>query len=117
MLIITGTQKNFFKISISNSFSTCVGRFYPTQSDRTGVLDYKATPELLQNLNDDFTVSPTGAVFVKPHIREGVLRKMLSEILDTRIMVKSSMKQYRDRKVNSISLLFLLYLQFFFGKV
>lgn len=37
------------------------------------------------------TVSPTGLMFVKPSIRKSLLAKMLSEILDTRVMVKRAM--------------------------
>lgn len=37
-------------------------------------------------------------MFAKPEIRKSLLAKMLSELLDTRVMVKSSMKAVaRDR--------------------
>lgn len=49
--------------------------------------------------NDDINVSPCGAVFVKSNVREGVLPRMLREILDTRLMVKQSMKLHRDNKL------------------
>jgi DNA polymerase zeta len=39
------------------------------------------------------TVAPNGLLFVKSSIRHGLLPKMLSEILDTRVMVKESMNQ------------------------
>jgi DNA polymerase zeta len=42
------------------------------------------------------TVSPCGVVFVKPSVREGVLPRMLEEILETRLMVKQSMKLYKE---------------------
>lgn len=48
-------------------------------------------------------VSPNGVIFLKPHVRRSLLAKMLTEILDTRVMVKSSMNRYSD-KVRSISL-------------
>lgn len=38
-------------------------------------------------------------MFVKPHIRKSLLAKMLSDILDTRVMVKCSMKEYKDDPV------------------
>lgn len=44
---------------------------------------------------DLVTISPCGAVFVKKSVREGVLPRMLKEILDTRLMVKQSMKLHR----------------------
>lgn len=45
---------------------------------------------------DLVTISPCGAVFVKKTVREGVLPRMLKEILDTRLMVKQSMKLHRN---------------------
>lgn len=36
-------------------------------------------------------VAPNGLLYVKPTVRRALLAKMLSEILDTRIMIKSSM--------------------------
>lgn len=38
-------------------------------------------------------------MFVKPSVRKSLLAKMLQEILDTRVMVKASMKEYKDDKV------------------
>ena len=40
-----------------------------------------------------FTVAPNGLLFAKSSIRRAVLAKMLSEILDTRVMVKRSMSR------------------------
>lgn len=37
-------------------------------------------------------IAPNLNCFVKPEIREGLLPKMLREILNTRVMVKQSMK-------------------------
>lgn len=36
--------------------------------------------------------------FLKPQAREGILGRMLYELLDTRVMVKNSMKRYKDCK-------------------
>lgn len=54
-------------------------------------------PKLLQALykKDLLHISPCGAVFVKATVREGVLPRMLREILDTRLMVKQSMKLHK----------------------
>lgn len=40
-------------------------------------------------------------MFVKEHVRKSLLAKMLSELLDTRVMVKGSMKLAKDDKVRS----------------
>ena len=36
-------------------------------------------------------------VFVKPEVRKGLLGRMLTELLDTRVMVKQAMKNVNDR--------------------
>lgn len=45
---------------------------------------------------DLVTISPCGVVFVKSSVREGILPRMLTEILDTRQMVKQSMKLHKS---------------------
>lgn len=44
-------------------------------------------------------ISPCGAAFVKSSVREGVLPRMLREILDARQMVKQSMKLHKNDKL------------------
>ncbi len=44
-----------------------------------------------------WVVSPNGMVFVKPEVRKGLLGRMLTELLDTRVMVKQAMKNVSDR--------------------
>jgi DNA polymerase zeta len=53
---------------------------------------------LLGALHDHITVSPNGVMFVKPSVRRSLLAKMLTEILDTRVMVKRSMKENKNDK-------------------
>lgn len=43
-------------------------------------------------------MAPNGLMFVKSSIRRAVLAKMLSEILDTRVMVKNSMNMSGNDK-------------------
>lgn len=43
-------------------------------------------------------VSPNGIAFVKETTRQGVLRRLLTELLQTRIMVKESMKRNKCNK-------------------
>ena len=38
-------------------------------------------------------------MFVKPTLRKSLLAKMLGELLDTRVMVKTAMKGYKKDKV------------------
>jgi DNA polymerase zeta len=49
-------------------------------------------------LKDHLTFSPGGIAFLKSSVRKGVLPQMLKELLDTRVMVKRSMKLHREDK-------------------
>ncbi|KAF5278629.1 hypothetical protein FQA39_LY00671 [Lamprigera yunnana] len=91
-------------IAYNFCFSTCLGRVeYLNQNSpfQFGATQLKVHPKLIAKLlqKDLLTFSPCGVAFVKPKVREGVLPRMLSEILDTRLMVKKSMKQNVDDKV------------------
>lgn len=45
-------------------------------------------------------VTPNGIMFVKPEIRKSLLAKMLSELLDTRVMITRAMKDYKQDPVS-----------------
>lgn len=61
-------------------------------------MPFDLNPDLLKHLKDEVNISPNGVAFVKPEVRVGTLKRMLTEILDTRIMVKDSMKRYKNNK-------------------
>lgn len=50
--------------------------------------------------------APCGVAFVKPEIRMGILPRMLSEILNTRLMIKNSMKLYKNDNNTSQRILY-----------
>ena len=52
------------------------------------------SPSRLAKLKGNLNFSPGGIAFLKENVRKGILPKMLQEILDTRVMVKNSMKLY-----------------------
>ncbi|XP_018800849.1 PREDICTED: DNA polymerase zeta catalytic subunit isoform X1 [Bactrocera latifrons] len=84
-------------IAYNYCFSTCLGRVEHLGHSTPfefGASQLRVSPTLLRRLIDDdlITISPCGAVFVKSSVREGILPRMLSEILNTRQMVKQSMK-------------------------
>lgn len=56
---------------------------------------------MLQKLNRQklIHIAPCGAVFVKASVREGILPRMLREILEARLMVKQSMKVHKSDKL------------------
>lgn len=45
-----------------------------------------------------FAVAPNGMVYIKQEIRKSLLAKMLTELLETRVMVKDGMKRDKDDK-------------------
>ena len=91
-------------IGYNYCFSTCLGRLQDLnkKTQKFGVLSNYEIPYLeLKDLKEHVIVSPNGVVFLKHHLRQGVLGRMLNEVLQTRIMIKQSMKLYKENKVNS----------------
>lgn len=64
-----------------------------------GASQLRVSPTMLRNLMDRdlINISPCGVAFIKPAVREGILPRMLKEILDTRQMVKQSMKLHKSK--------------------
>lgn len=105
-----------------SSYSTCLGRIRkPGETSRFGVLpSFEPDDGLLDALKDYINgnpaqtsnnawqklttqlVSPNGIMFVKPEIRKSLLAKMLSELLDTRVMIKRAMKDYKEDPVSAV---------------
>ncbi|XP_025896491.1 DNA polymerase zeta catalytic subunit [Nothoprocta perdicaria] len=90
-------------IAYNYCFSTCLGHVENLgkyDEFKFGCTSLRVPPDLLYQIRQDITVSPSGVAFVKPSVRKGVLPSMLEEILKTRVMVKQSMRAYRhDRAV------------------
>ncbi|XP_064595699.1 uncharacterized protein LOC135462216 [Liolophura sinensis] len=90
-------------IAYNYCFSTCLGRLENLAKTQDGPIEFGCTslsvsPALLRKLKDDVTISPNGVVFAKEHIRKGIISSMVEEILNTRIMVKKEMKNYKTDK-------------------
>ncbi|XP_013886129.1 DNA polymerase zeta catalytic subunit [Austrofundulus limnaeus] len=88
-------------IAYNYCFSTCLGHVDSLGTPdefKFGCTSLRVPPELLFQLRNHITVSPGGIAFVKSSVRKGVLPSMLEEILHTRIMVKQSMKSYKQDK-------------------
>ncbi|GFS12492.1 DNA polymerase zeta catalytic subunit-like [Elysia marginata] len=93
-------------IAYNYCFSTCLGRLSCLESAHEGPFEFgctslKVTPASLKKLHNHVTVSPNGVVFLKSNVRRGVLPRMVEEILNTRIMVKKSMKSVKGDKTMS----------------
>ncbi|XP_056422313.1 DNA polymerase zeta catalytic subunit isoform X2 [Hyla sarda] len=93
-------------IAYNYCYSTCLGNIEnlgKCEELKFGCTSLHVPPDLLYQLRHDVTVSPNGVAFVKASVRKGVLPRMLEEILKTRIMVKQSMKEYKqDRSLTRL---------------
>uniref|UniRef100_A0A8C5Q0F4 DNA polymerase zeta catalytic subunit n=1 Tax=Leptobrachium leishanense TaxID=445787 RepID=A0A8C5Q0F4_9ANUR len=88
-------------IAYNYCYSTCLGHMESLgrpDEFKFGCTTLRVSPDLLYRLRHDITVSPNGIAYVKASVRKGVLPRMLEEILKTRIMVKQSMKDYKQDK-------------------
>lgn len=76
-------------------YSTMVGRVRDLKLNNNiiGVDSVSLKKGMLDLLNDYVTISPNGVIFVKPHIRQSILSRMLKEILDIRVMVKKTISE------------------------
>ena len=86
-------------IAYNYCYSTFLGRVVDWRGqNKMGFTDYQREQRLLELLKDHINIAPNGMMYVKPEIRKSLLAKMLGEILETRVMVKSGMKADKDDK-------------------
>ena len=86
-------------IAYNYCYSTFLGRVVSWRGqNKMGFTDYHREPRLLELFEDQINIAPNGIMYVKPGIRKSLLAKMLGEILETRVMVKSGMKVDKDDK-------------------
>ncbi|THC91007.1 hypothetical protein EYZ11_009537 [Aspergillus tanneri] len=100
-LIVLDFQSLYPSIMIAYNYcySTFLGRAQQWRArDKMGFMDYKRQPGLLELLEDKINIAPNGMIYVKAEVRKSLLAKMLAEILETRVMVKTGMKMDKDDK-------------------
>lgn len=86
-------------IAYNYCYSTFLGRIVNWRgTNKMGFTEYKRQERLLELLKDYINIAPNGMMYTKVEIRKSLLAKMLTEILETRVMVKSGMKQDKDDK-------------------
>ncbi|KAK9324185.1 hypothetical protein V1517DRAFT_318484 [Lipomyces orientalis] len=93
-VVVLDFQSLYPSIMIAHNYcySTCLGRVESWRGrNKLGVTSLNLPSGLMSLLKDYLTVSPNGLVFIKPSIRGSLLAKMLTEILETRVMVKREM--------------------------
>ncbi|EGN99381.1 hypothetical protein SERLA73DRAFT_90742 [Serpula lacrymans var. lacrymans S7.3] len=100
-LVVLDFQSLYPSIMIAYNYcySTCLGRVGEFQGqNKFGVTELHHPAGLLQKLQDHITVAPNGIMYVKSDVRKGLLGRMLTELLETRVMVKQAMKSARGNK-------------------
>ncbi|CAG9769330.1 unnamed protein product [Ceutorhynchus assimilis] len=85
-------------IAYNYCFTTCLGRISSLGTNHPfefGATQLKVSKKIVEKLckRDLINYSPCGVAFVKQKLREGILPRMLKEVIDTRLMVKNSMKE------------------------
>ncbi|KAI6081246.1 hypothetical protein F4821DRAFT_249760 [Hypoxylon rubiginosum] len=86
-------------IAYNYCYSTFLGRIVNWRgTNKMGFANYQRQERLLELLKDYINIAPNGMMYCKAEIRKSLLAKMLTEILETRVMVKSGMKQDKDDK-------------------
>lgn len=86
-------------IAYNYCYSTFLGRVVSWRgTNKMGFTDYRREQRLIELLKDHINIAPNGIMYAKTHIRKSLLAKMLGEILETRVMVKSGMKIDKDDK-------------------
>ena len=107
-------------IAYNYCYSTCLGRITEFKGQyKLGVTEVQQPRGMLRALQDHITgscitsatykphnlaycsVAPNGIMYVKKDVRKGLLARMLTELLETRVMVKQAMKTVKDNKVGS----------------
>lgn len=86
-------------IAYNYCYSTFLGRVVSWRgTNKMGFTDYRRELRLIELLKDHINIAPNGIMYAKSEIRKSLLAKMLSEILETRVMVKSGMKIDKEDK-------------------
>ncbi|KAJ5459841.1 DNA polymerase zeta catalytic subunit [Penicillium daleae] len=87
-------------IAYNYCYSTFLGRAVQWRGrDKMGFMDYKRVPRLLELLKDKINIAPNGMMYANQEVRQSLLAKMLTEILETRVMVKTGMKADKDDRI------------------
>ncbi|GAV28825.1 hypothetical protein PMKS-002302 [Pichia membranifaciens] len=86
-------------IAYNICYSTMLGKlknYNPYKYTKMGVANYKTSEGILKLLESDINLSPNGVMFAKQNVRKSLLAKMLTEILNARIYIKSTMSEFKD---------------------
>ncbi|XP_075227107.1 DNA polymerase zeta catalytic subunit [Lycorma delicatula] len=88
-------------IAYNYCYSTCLGRvehLAKYELFEFGCTHLRLPFKTIFKLKDSLNYSPSGIAFVNSSVRRGILPIMLEEILETRLMVKKSLKENKGNK-------------------
>ena len=86
-------------IAYNYCYSTFLGRIVSWRGqNKMGFTDFERQDRMLELLKTHINIAPNGMMYARPEIRKSLLAKMLGEILETRVMVKSGMKVDKNDK-------------------
>lgn len=87
-------------IAYNYCYSTCLGSLSELEHISTlgALYSYKIPKNILVSLKGHLDVSPNGIVYLKSYVRQSLIGRMLNELLETRIMIKTAMKTYSNNK-------------------
>lgn len=104
-LVVLDFQSLYPSIMIAYNYcySTLLGRLegYRQEKNTVGYLHHHSLPKGIIDLlskNDGINISPNGMMFVSAKFRKSILSRMLQEILNMRINVKSVASAFREDK-------------------
>ncbi|PSS03270.1 hypothetical protein BD289DRAFT_478735 [Coniella lustricola] len=100
-LVVLDFQSLYPSVMIAYNlcYSTFLGRIVHWRgTNKMGFTNYERQEKLLALLKDYINIAPNGMMYAKVEVRKSLLAKMLTEILETRVMVKSGMKQDKSDK-------------------
>ncbi|QRV90977.1 DNA polymerase family B [Ceratobasidium sp. AG-Ba] len=106
-LVVLDFQSLYPSIMIAYNYcySTFLGRAALFQGkNKFGVTELDLPPGLLEKIGEEnIHIAANGMAYAKRNVREGLLGRMLTELLETRIMIKQAMKSARgDRGLSKI---------------
>ncbi|AAS50267.2 AAL099Cp [Eremothecium gossypii ATCC 10895] len=94
-------------IAYNYCYTTILGRTREMTAgeNKIGITTNILKPNILQLLGDNITIAPNGVTYVKQNIRKSILAKMLSDILDTRVLLKRTISDMHNGSKRLLSTL------------
>ncbi|SCV05835.1 LANO_0H16226g1_1 [Lachancea nothofagi CBS 11611] len=100
-LVVLDFQSLYPSIMIGYNYcySTILGRVQELKlrGSEIGASRINIPKGFVEQVENHLTISPNGTIFVKSDVRKSTLAKMLTDILDTRLLVKKTMSDLKSK--------------------